>query len=72
MPQSNHGGSKGNNSTSKQTGDNQRSSQSEKGKTGQSNQGAQGQKGKEDMEKGKMSKQHEGSNRNRSESEDGD
>jgi hypothetical protein len=70
MPQSNHGGSKRNSPTSKQTGDNQRSSQSEKGKTGQSNQGAQGQKGKEDMEKGKMNKQHEGSNRSRSESED--
>jgi hypothetical protein len=70
MPQSNHGGSKPNNSTSKQTGDNQRSSHAQKGKTGQSSQGAQGQKGKEDMGKGKMSNQHEGSNRNQSGSDD--
>src|SRR4051812_3487020 len=52
MPQSNRGGSNRNNSTSKKTGDNQRSSHSEKGKSGQTSQGAQGQKGKEDMGKG--------------------
>lgn len=72
MPQSNQGGFRSNNSTSKQTGDNQRSSNSEKGKTGQTNQGAQGQKGKEDMGKGKMNKQHEDSSRSRSESDEGE
>ena len=70
MPQSNHGGSGRNNSTSKKTGDNQRSSHSEKGKTGQASQGAQGQKGKEDMGKGKMSNQREGSDRNQTESDE--
>ena len=68
MPQSNHGGSKPNNSTSKQTGDKQRSSHAQKGKTGQSHQG--GQKGKEDMGKGKMSNQREGSDRSQSGSDD--
>ena len=49
MPQSNHGGSKRDNSTSKQTGESQRSSHAQKGKTGQGNQGVQAQKGKEDI-----------------------
>ena len=69
MPQSNHGGSNSN-STSKKTGDDQRSSHSGKGKTGQSSQGAQGQKGKEDMGKGKMNNLREGSDKSRSESDE--
>jgi hypothetical protein len=72
MPQSKHGGSNRNSSTSKQTGDNQRSSHAQKGKTGQSNQGTQGQKGKDDMAKGKMNNQGEGSDRNRLDSDDDD
>ncbi len=63
MPQSNQGGSTGNNSTSKQPGDEQRSPQSEKGKAGNTSQGAQGQKGKENIGKGKMNNQKEAANR---------
>jgi hypothetical protein len=70
MAQSNHGGSKTNSSTSKQPGDKQRSSQPEKGKTAQSSHGAQSQKGREDMGKGKMSNQREGSDRSQSVSDD--
>jgi|GEM_PF-2269262 len=71
MPQSNHGGSGRNSSTSKQTGDKQRSTHSEKGKAGQGrSQGAQGQKGKEEMKKGTMSKERDDADRSRSGSDD--
>ena len=72
MPQSNQGVSGRNSSTSKQSGDKQRSTDSEKGKAGRNtnSHGAQGQKGKEDMGKGKMNSQRESSDRDRSGSED--
>jgi hypothetical protein len=70
MPQSNHGGSGRNSSTSKQSGDKQRSSHSEKGKGVQSSHGAQGQKGKEDMKKGKMNNERDDADRDMSGSDD--
>ena len=56
MEKSNQGGSNRDNTTSKQSGDEQRSSHSEKGK--------------DDMSKGKKNNQREGSDRSRSASGD--
>ena len=70
MEKSNQGGSNRDNTTSRQSGDEQRSSHSEKGKSGVRSQGAQGQNGKDDMSKGKKNNQREGSDRSRSASGD--
>jgi hypothetical protein len=70
MPQSNQGGSNHNSSTSKPSGDKQRTQHSEKGKAGQGSHGAQVQKAKEEMKKGKMNNERDDADRNRSGSDD--